>query len=56
MMKDVTIITFDEMEQIRQDIDNMIDNAKDGAYGKFDAKNVCSWLIEKLKKFRKQFE
>lgn len=56
MMKDVTILTFDEMERIRQDIDNMIDNAKDGAYGKFDSKDVCTWLINDLKEFRKQFE
>ena len=56
MMKDVTILTFDEMERIRQDIDRMIDNAKDGAYGKFDAKNVCSWLIDDLEEFKKQFE
>lgn len=56
MMKDVTILTFDEMERIRQDIDNMIDNAKEGAYGKRDGKTVCEWLIEDLKKFRSQFE
>lgn len=56
MMKDVTILTFDEMKRIRQDIDSMIDNAKDGAYGKDDARNVCDWLIEDLIEFRKQFE
>jgi hypothetical protein len=56
MMKDVTILTFDEMERIRDDIDNMIDNAKDGAYEKFNPKDVCNWLMEDLKKFREQFE
>ena len=56
MMKDVTILTFDEMERIRQDINNMIDCAKDGAYETFDAKVVCNCLIDDLKKFRKQFE
>ena len=56
MMKYVTILTFDEMEKIRQDIDNMIDNAKYGAYGKFDAKDICNWLIVDLNEFRKQFE
>lgn len=58
MMKDVTIITFDEMEMIRQDLDNMIDNAKDGAYGNRNehAKIVCEELIEDLKRFRSQFE
>lgn len=58
MMKDVTIITFDEMEMIRQDLDNMIDNAKDEAYGNRNehAKIVCEELIEDLKRFRSQFE
>lgn len=56
MMKDVTILTFDEMERIRQDIDSMIDNAKRGASGDDDAKIACDWLVEDLKKFRSQFE
>lgn len=56
MMKDVTILTFDEMEQIRNDIDHMIDCARDGAYETFDAKVVCNCLIEDLKEFRKQFQ
>ena len=55
MMKDVTILTFDEMERIRHDIDNMIDCAKDGVYETFDAKVVCNCLIEDLREFRKQF-
>ena len=56
MMKDVTILTFDEMERIRQDIDSMIDDAKDGASGKHDARNIGDGLVEDLKKFRSQFE
>ena len=57
MMKDVTILTFEEVERIKADIDNMIDNAKDGAYEAYiDAKTVCSWLIKYLEEFRKQFE
>lgn len=56
MMKDCTILTFDEMEMIRNQIDNMIDNAKRGAYGEDDAKSVCDWLISDLNNFRNQFE
>ena len=56
MMKDVTILTFDEIERIKEDIDHMIDNVKDGAYEKVNAKTVCNWLIEDLQEFRKQFE
>lgn len=56
MMKDVTILTFDEMERIKHDIDNMIDYAKNGSYGKQDWKTACEWLVEDLRKFRSQFE
>lgn len=56
MMKDVTILTFDEMERIRQDINSFIEDAQDGAYGTTNAKDVCTWLISDLQEFRKQFE
>ena len=56
MMKYVTILNFDDMERIRQDIDVMMDDAKYGASGEYDAKNVCDWLVEDLKKLRSQFE
>ena len=56
MMKDVTILTFDEMERIRKDIDSFIEYAMDGVYGTINAKDVCTWLINDLKEFRKQFE
>lgn len=56
MMKDVTIITFDEIEMIRHEIDNMINAAKRGACGEDDAKVVCDWLISDLNNFRSQFE
>lgn len=55
MIKNATIITFDEMEQIRKDIDHMIDCVRDGAYGTFDAKVVCNCLIEDLKEFKNNF-
>lgn len=56
MMKDVTILDFDDMEKIRHDIDHMIDMAKSGAYMELDGKTACEWLIEDLKSFRRQFE
>lgn len=56
MMKDCTILTFDEMEMIRHAIDNMINTAKRGAHGEDDAKAVCDWLISDLNNFRSQFE
>lgn len=56
MMKEVTIMSFEETEQIRNDVDNMIDMAKKGYYGDLDGKTACGWLIEDLKKFRSQFD
>ena len=56
MMKDVTILTFDEMERIRQDIDDMMDAVQSGANDEFEAKYVCIWVVKKLIEFRKQFE
>ena len=55
-MKDVTIITFDEMERIRHDIDNMIENAQDGAWGTINSKDACTWIIDELKELRELFE
>jgi len=56
MMKDVTILTFDEVERIRHELDNMIDVAKDGSNGDTDAKTVCTWLINDLRQLRDLFE
>lgn len=56
MMKNVTIITFDEMDAIISDINNMIDTATDGAYEKFNAKDICNWLIKDLKELKNRFE
>ena len=55
MMKDVTILTFDEMERIRNDLDRMIDTAREGAVG-INSQNNCDWVLEDLIEFRKQFE
>ena len=52
MMKDVTILTFDEMEKIRQELDHIIDNAKNGAYGEYNAKEVCSWIMCDLRNLK----
>ena len=56
MMKNATILSFHEIERIRQDIDHMLDMAKNGAHGELDGKTACEWLIEDLKSFRSQFE
>ena len=56
MMKNVTIFTFEEIDAIISNINNMIDNAKDGAYEKFNPKDICNWLVDDLRKLRNQFE
>lgn len=56
MMKDVTILTFDEIERIKYEIKNMIDEAREGAYGERDGKTVCNWLLVDLFKLQEMFE
>ena len=56
MMKDCTILTFDEVERIKTQIDIMIDNARNGAYGKVDDKSLYDWLISDLNNLKNQFE
>ena len=56
MMKDVTILTFDDMEKIRHELDRMIGEASRGASGEDDAKNTCDWLVDDLRELREQFE
>lgn len=55
-MKNVTILTFDEVERIKQDLDQMIDEAKDGANGDQNARNTCDWLLDDLIALKSRFE
>lgn len=52
MMKDVTIFTFDEIQRIKHELEHMIENAKDGAFGKLDSKDVCRWVMTDLAAFK----
>lgn len=56
MMKEVTILTFDEMEEIRNELDRLVDDAKDGANEKHNPKHVCDWLVDDLRKLRERFD
>ena len=51
-MKNVTIFTFDEMEEIRSIINNLIDNAEDGANEKYNPKHTCAWILKDLKELK----
>ena len=52
MMKNVTIFTFDEMEEMRSTINNLIDNAEDGANEKYNPKHICAWILKDLKELK----
>ena len=52
MMKNVTIFTFDEMEEMRSIINNLIDNAADGKNEKYNPKHVCDWILKDLKELK----
>ena len=56
MMKNATIITFDEIDEIMGIINNLIDNAQDGADEKYNPKHVCAWILKDLKELKTLFE
>lgn len=57
MMKEATILTFDETEQLRNKLDSIIDNLK---YGKNEdgcsAVDACEWALGKVKEIREMFD
>lgn len=56
MMKDITILTFDEVERIRQDLDHMIHNALEGANRGMNSIQICSLLADELTSLRNMFD
>ena len=56
MMKNVIIITFDEMQSIMYEFDDIIDNIKKGVYERQDGKIEREYLIKDLEKLKSQFE
>lgn len=56
MLKECTILTFNETERLRQDLDSLIETLKDGENGKDDPKNACCWEIEEAREIRKLFD
>lgn len=55
MMKECTILAFDETEELRNRLDCIIDNLKKGRNKEIDPAAVCEWTIEQLKEIREQF-
>lgn len=55
MMKDVTILTFDDIEKIRQDIANMQDIACDGRDLDIPPRRACEELLVRLANLEEMF-
>lgn len=56
MMKDVTILTFDDMEKVRRDIDNMRDVACGGRDLEIPPHHACEELLILLANLREMFD
>lgn len=56
MIKDVTILTFDEVQSIRDALENMLCNARSGANGDENSKWVCEWLTRDLMELKEKFD
>ena len=55
MLKECTILTFDETDRLRHDLDHLIETLKDGENGEYDSKNACRCGIEEAWEIRKLF-
>lgn len=57
MMKEATILTFDETEELRHKLDNIIGNLIDGKNEDgCSAVNACKWAIGQVKEIREMFD
>ena len=56
MMKEVTILTFDETEHLRNRLDSIIDGLKVGTEEKDSAMYSCEWAIGQIKEIREIFD
>lgn len=56
MMKEVTILTFDETEHLRNRLNSIIDGLKVGTEEKDSATYSCEWAIGQVKEIREMFD
>lgn len=54
MMKDVTILTFDEMERIRHDLEHMHYLAVEGENGSLNPKTACDCIALEIEELQKR--
>ena len=56
MMKEVTILTFDKTERLRNKLDRIIEGLKVGTEEKNRATYSCEWAIGQVKEIREMFD
>ena len=56
MLKECTILTFNETKKLRQDLDSLIETLENGEDGKDNPKNACSCGLEEAREIRKRFD
>lgn len=55
-MTKVVVFSEEELEAIKDQIDDFIDDARDGAQRGWDPKFICQGLMEDLMLFKSRFE
>lgn len=55
-MQKAIIITNEELESIKLELDTIIEYAERVADGKEESEDTCRWISERLKRLKNQFE
>lgn len=56
MLKECTLLTFDETEGLRRDLDHLIETLENGKNGDDDPTNACVWGVGEAREIRKRFD
>ena len=56
MLKECTILTFNEVEKLRNDLDHLIDILKEADNGEREAVYACSYALDNIIELRKKFD
>lgn len=56
MEKNVTILTYEEMDEIRETINSLISTAYDGAYEHYNPKDMCLLIHRGLRDLKDLFD
>lgn len=56
MMKNVTILTSDEVRRIEVELETMIEKAQEGLEGKLESEDAFGWLLTSAKRIKQYLE